>query len=116
MEWLNEAAKRDNILVLSYEDLVEDCEREVRKIAKFLGVEVTQERLERVLHEGNIDTMRGNSAVNYSAHLDVNTTPFIRKGRVGGWKEWLNEDQSKEMDTVIEKVEKTTGVKIRTTN
>ena len=104
IDWLQHKDD-ENILFLTYEDMVEDLEREVAKIAKFLGVTLTPELLERVLHEGNFTTMRNNGAVNYGWVQGVREIqPFIRKGKVGGWKEWLTDEQSKEMDGAIEKV------------
>eukprot|EP00116_Pleurobrachia_bachei_P018270 sb/3478532/ len=88
--------------------MVEDTEREIERIAEFLGVKLTDGLKERVLHEGKFETMQRNDAVNYSwAKGDSNSeiqTPFIRQGKVGGWRGKLSEEQERELDKAIEKV------------
>ena len=50
-DWLAESA-RDNILYLTYEDMSEDTEREMRKIISFLGLSVSDEHIAKVLQVG----------------------------------------------------------------
>ena len=110
-QWL--AQSLPNVLFTTFEDLVEDTGREVERIAEFLGVELTSELKERVLHEGRFETMQQNKAVSYNwAKKDSNVeiqTPFIRHGKVGGWRGKLSEGQEQELDMAIEKVRQAGG-------
>ena len=113
IEWLGHMGD-ENILFLTYEDLSENTGRELARIAEFLGVELTDELRERVLSEGKFEKMQGNDAVNYSWLVDIEKTPMIRKGKVGGWQAQLSVDQEAELDVAIEKV-RAAGGKIRCT-
>eukprot|EP00116_Pleurobrachia_bachei_P007021 sb/3467283/ len=103
-EWLAQSGTSPNILFLTYEDLTEDTGRELGRIAEFLGVELNEELREKVLQESKFETMQGNDAVNYSWFVDTKTKPFIRKGKVGGWKGQLSGDQEGELDEAVRKV------------
>jgi len=107
IHWLKEA-NTDKILFLSYEDLSENTERELRKMISFLELKVTEEHIARVLDASSFDTMKNNGAVNKKHHTG-NDGNFIRKGKVGGWMETLTQEQSVFLDVGIEKVRKAGG-------
>ena len=111
MEWLPESS-RNNILVLSYEDLTENTEHELRRIVAFLGLEVDEGHIRDVLEQSRFYTMRDNDAVNYSWYTGPGCN-FIRKGGVGHWRETLSGEQSRYFDEAIERVEAATGATIR---
>jgi hypothetical protein len=90
--WL---AMKDNrkFLLLRYEDMLDDPERELVKVADFLGLEATPERLARAVRLSSADHMRElekTQAAEWS--LTKNTRPdmaFVRKARAGTWKSEL---------------------------
>jgi hypothetical protein len=90
--WL---AMRHNrkFLLLRYEDMLDDPERELVKVADFLGLEATPERLARAVKLSSADHMRElekKQAAEWS--LTKNTRPdmaFVRKARSGTWRSEL---------------------------
>jgi hypothetical protein len=90
--WL---AMKDNrkFLLLRYEDMLEDPERELVKVADFLGLATTPERLARAVKLSSADHMRGlekQQAAEWA--LTKNTRSdmtFVRKARAGNWRSEL---------------------------
>ena len=107
----------ENLLILCYEDMVEDLEREVRKIVSFLGLEISEEALLNVIERSTFSSMKANDKVNKrvtGATTGKSGGAFIRKGKVGDWKDTLTEEQSDFYDEMIkdERVERL-GMKVR---
>ncbi|GFR69498.1 amine sulfotransferase [Elysia marginata] len=95
----------ENILILFYEDLHKDLEKNVRIIAKFLEKQLTDKQVETIVRHCSFLNMKNNSAVNYDwlkkrnlANKDVN---FMRKGQVGDWKNHLSEDIVRRLDEMV---------------
>ena len=104
LEWLTQK-DRENILFLSYEDLNEDTEREIKKIINFLGLTEDQDVIDKVLKKGKFENMQKDFTVNYSWKFQG----FIRQGKVGGWIETLSEEQSLCLDRCVENVKEAGG-------
>jgi len=90
--WL---AMRHNrkFLLLRYEDMLDDPERELTKVAKFLNLECGPERLARAVELSSADRMRGLEkkqaakwALTKNTRLDM---AFVRKAKGGNWKSEL---------------------------
>ena len=84
--------KPDQFLCLCYEDMKENPAKEVRKVAKFLGLEVTEAEVDSVVSKTSFEAMKGNPLTNYE-HWKIwgMVTPgknreFFRKGIVGDHK------------------------------
>ncbi len=77
-------------LLLRYEDMLEDASRELRKVADFLAIEATSERIARAVALSSADNMREmEKAQSKDWQLTRQTRqdkPFVRKARAGGWK------------------------------
>ncbi|NXS05415.1 ST1D1 Sulfotransferase, partial [Oxylabes madagascariensis] len=85
-----EKKQEKKILYLFYEDMKKDPRREVQKILQFLGKELAEETVERILHHTSFQEMKKNPAANYETMLptlmDHSLSPFLRKGISGDWK------------------------------
>ena len=64
----------------------QDPRQEVQKILRFLGKEVTEGTVARILHHTSFQEMRKNPAANYETMpttlMDHSLSPFLRKGGV----------------------------------
>lgn len=98
-------------LLLRYEDMLDDPEGELAKVAHFLGLEATPERLARAVRLSSADHMRElekKQSAEWS--LTKNTRPdmaFVRKARAGNWSSELPRQ------TVVD-IEKAWGSLMRT--
>lgn len=93
-----EARRDPNLLFVTYEELHQDALKAIRRIAHFLQVEASEEQLEYVAACTSFASMASNPSVNYEhwkdsgfCHKDKGS--FLRKGKVGGWKESLSAEQ-----------------------
>ena len=80
----------ENFLLVRYEDMVKDPERELARIARFLGIDPTPERLARAVERSSADQMR--KLEKEQGHLWSATKetrqdrPFVRAAISGGWR------------------------------
>jgi hypothetical protein len=75
-------------LLVRYEDMKEDVERELRRCAEFLAVEITPERLQRAAAAGSFETMKKTERrTQLIVHREKGEAiPFVRKGITGDWQ------------------------------
>ncbi|XP_053121130.1 sulfotransferase 1C2-like isoform X2 [Hemicordylus capensis] len=99
-----EAKDRHHILYLFYEDMKEDPAEEIQKIAQFLGLELPEPVLNRIVQHTMFKNMKANPMANYTTmptwHMDQAVSPFMRKGIVGDWKKHFLVDQSERLDDI----------------
>ena len=90
------------MLVLQYEQMKENAPREIRRIARFIGLKCSEDEVERVARLTHFDQMKKDDTCNYSRRLKHNH--FIRSGKVGGWKEVMSDQQAGELEQIEEGV------------
>ena len=93
----------DNVLFLKYEDLKKDLPFTVRKIARFVNQEITDQVVEEIVRRTTFDVMKNDPMANHSwtAHMrEPGEAPFMRRGVVGDWKNMFTDEQSKTLDTL----------------
>ncbi|XP_047602109.1 sulfotransferase 1C4-like [Lutra lutra] len=108
------AKDQHRILYLFYEDLKKNPKHEIQKLAEFIGKNLDDEVLDKIVLHTSFDVMKQNPMANYSSIpttiMNHSVSPFMRKGTVGDWKnhftvaqnERFNEDYEKKMaDTNI---------------
>jgi len=80
--------------VVYYERLHEDFDNEIARLAEFLGVSLSKNKLAAIAHEVSFDNM---------THGDSNKATTLRKGVVGDYKSHLTEEHWQAMDKLFEK-------------
>ncbi|NWR97164.1 ST1D1 Sulfotransferase, partial [Motacilla alba] len=97
-----EKKREKKILYLFYEDMKKDPRQEVHKILQFLGKELAEETVDRILHHTSFQEMKKNPAANYEtmlpALMDHSISPFLRKGVSGDWKNHFTVAQNERFD------------------
>lgn len=93
-----------NILILFYEDLLRDKKREIAKIAKFLKVEISTEKMDVVLNQTKFQSMKKNpmcDVLKYQNGKINNNYGIFSQGTVGYWPYYFSQSDSEHADQVI---------------
>ena len=100
-----------NILFISYEDFLRKTTHVLSNIASFLEREVSSDKLEKISHVISFDSMRNNPKLDILQEGIVDQTKgrFIRKGKVGDWKNQFTDDQNKTFDALYSRFKLETG-------
>lgn len=93
------------VLIVKYEDMVKDVKNVIRKVACYLGKQISNELVTKIAERTAFDSMRKNPSLNYEnwPGMDHSISPFIRKGKVGDWKNYFSEEQSDYVDSMCSK-------------
>lgn len=107
-----------HVLFLTYEEMKKDLRTAIEKVAIFLEKKIPEEKMELLLDHLSFENMKKNSACNLEAVLKLRTgkvesDPFMRKGEIGDWKNYLSPDMSEKFDDFIATNTKGTGLTFR---
>ena len=90
-----------NILILNYESMHKDLSGTIQAIANFLGYHLSPEIVRKITEMTTFATMKKNPAANNDytdKYRHKKSTPFMRKGVVGDWRNLFTAEQSARMD------------------
>uniref|UniRef100_A0A3B5L2U0 Sulfotransferase n=1 Tax=Xiphophorus couchianus TaxID=32473 RepID=A0A3B5L2U0_9TELE len=98
--WWKKKQTHSNIHYMFYEDMIEDTGREIEKLCSFIGLSPSAEEKEMIKTGVQFDNMKKNKMTNYSTLpvMDFQVSPFMRKGKVGDWKNYFTVAQNEEFD------------------
>lgn len=110
-KWALELPKIQHLLVVRYEDLRLNPEQEMAKIVTFLGLEANADFLRDTAEFASVENLRKKEQENYFWRSgsrvqakDVNdpNTFKVRKAKVGGYRDYFNDDQVAELDAMVD--------------
>jgi hypothetical protein len=88
--WVYTRSGRPGFLLLRYEDMLSDTERELAKVAAFLGVDPDPKRLTAASEHSSADRMRSLEAAQGDQWVSTKNKrsdiPFVRTAAAGLWK------------------------------
>ncbi|XP_078392030.1 sulfotransferase 1B1-like [Cetorhinus maximus] len=114
--WVN----RDKypILYIFYEDIKENPKQEILKIMRFLGKELPDAIVDRIVHHTSFQSMKANPMSNYSTVpanvFDLTVSTFMRKGEVGDWKNYFTMTQDEAFNSDYEQRMQGSDLRFRT--
>ena len=88
------ARHRDDVILLHYDDLQDDLEGEMRRLADRLGIKVPDDRWPALVEAATFGAMRRRAAdvaPDTANRIWKSTTGFFRRGRSGQWRDVLQE-------------------------
>jgi len=93
LSWIATRGGLKNFLLLRYEDMLAHTQEESTKIAEFLGLDSSTERVARAVALSSADRMRRLEKEQSRQWKETRKTrqdkPFVRKAASGGWKSVL---------------------------
>ncbi|KAG7266926.1 hypothetical protein CRUP_017987 [Coryphaenoides rupestris] len=114
--WWDRKQSYPKLHYMFFEDMVEDTGREIDKLCSFLGTTSTLEQRENIRAQTQFDNMKKDKMANYStvAAMDFKISPFMRKGKVGDWKNHFTITQNEQFDEDYEEKMKNTTLQVPT--
>ncbi|XP_066500457.1 cytosolic sulfotransferase 3-like [Hoplias malabaricus] len=105
-----------NIHYMFYEDMVGDTVREFEGLCSFLGLSPSVEDRERVIQGVHFEQMKQNKMTNYTTvpGFDTKETTFMRKGKVGDWKNHFTVAQNEKLEERYKQKMKNITLQFRT--
>jgi len=92
-----------NVMFIFYEDMKKDLKSVIRKVSTFLQKQLTEDQVDILNGHLQFDSMKDNPAVNKQAVIDglgkatgipgIGDGKFMNKGKAGGWRSKLTEQQ-----------------------
>jgi len=107
-QWMNDSSQffdivasfwarksQDNLLFVHYNDLKQDLGGGVKRIAQFLGIELTESQYQRVIERCSFEYMRNHPEMvgDMEVMFEGGLKGFIFKGTNGRWREVLSEEE-----------------------
>ncbi|KAM4629925.1 sulfotransferase family 5A, member 1 [Polymixia lowei] len=102
--WTSQTSTMDNMLHITYEDMLLDPRSSIERLSAFLQCPLVEEEMNSCLRHCSFSTMKGNSMVNYTLVpqeiMDHSKGSFLRKGKIGDWKNTFTVEQSHYFESV----------------
>lgn len=118
VSWTATRGGQKNFLLLRYEDMIADTQKESTKIASFLGLDSSPERIARAVVLSSADRMRKLEKEQSRQWKETKKTrqdkPFVRKAASGGWKTILSERSVAQIESAWGDVMRSAGYKLVT--
>jgi len=120
VSWTATRGGEKNFLLLRYEDMIADTQKESTKIASFLGFDTSAERIARAVALSSADRMRKLEKEQSRQWKETKKTrqdkPFVRKAVSGGWKTFLPERCVAQIESAWGDVMRSVGYEVMTAN
>jgi hypothetical protein len=89
----------ENFHVICYEDMKADHAGSVRRLADFLGKDLTEDQVQRIVDHTSLKSMKGRKSAKMGSEdakavVDESKSAFVRKGVVGDWKNHFSQEES----------------------
>jgi hypothetical protein len=107
-----ERRSRNNFRFLYYEEITRDLRRFIVETADFLGKELTEEEVQKLYETLSFDQFKkyiSETDKQLNSKENVNDD-FVRKGKVGDYKNYFDDEMNERADKWIDEHLKLTGV------
>ncbi|XP_029000703.1 sulfotransferase family 5A, member 1 [Betta splendens] len=103
--WASPAAAVSNRLHVTYEEMSLDLLGAIKRVSSFLQCPLVEEELNNCGRHCSFNSMKKNKMVNYTSVpeevMDHSKGSFMRKGKIGDWKNTFTEEQSQYLEDIL---------------
>jgi len=114
--WLCTRQGREEFLLLRYEDMLADAEKEIAKVARVLGIDAQKERLARAVELSSADRMRRLEKDQGDRWVQTKNTrqdkKFVRSAAAGDWRTILPSESVQKIESAWGDVMKNLGYEL----
>lgn len=100
--WLGARRDTPDFIVLRYEDLLDNAEAQLARVAEMLRLPVNDDQLRRAVENSRADRMRQLEQTQRDQHKDLKTgrqdIPFVRSAKAGQWHTELLPDHARQIE------------------
>ena len=89
-------APSQRVIVMCYEEIINDHAGEIARLARFLGLDVSEQKLHAIVEATKFDCMKAEGRDGRLNNADI----LLRKGGIGGWRDHLDVNHWEEFDRV----------------
>jgi hypothetical protein len=120
VSWMATRGGQENFLLLRYEEMLANTQKETTKIASFLGLDTNPERIARAVALSTADRMRKLEKEQWRQWSMTKNTrqdkAFVRKAEAGGWKSNLPERCVAQIESAWGDVMRSVGYELKLAN
>ncbi|XP_070689996.1 sulfotransferase family 5A, member 1 [Pempheris klunzingeri] len=102
--WTGQTATMNNLLHVTYEEMSLDLNGAIKRLGSFLECPLVEDMVNSCVKYCSFSSMKDNKMVNYTLIpeeiLDQSKGSFMRKGKVGDWKNMFTEEQNQNFKSV----------------
>ena len=109
--------EKESLLFLTYEELKEDPEKHVKRLAEFLGCSLASSEIKEIVKKSSYQRLR-NLDVNQNGSEKVHWSgigfgSFFRQGVVGDWKNHLSPEMVQRLDQIASQKFEGSGLELK---
>ncbi|XP_041795657.1 sulfotransferase family 5A, member 1 [Chelmon rostratus] len=104
-DWTSQTATMNNLLHITYEEMSLDLQGTIKRVSSFLQWPLAEDELYNCVKHCSFSSMKDNKMVNYTLIaeeiMDHSKGSFMRKGKVGDWKNMFTDEQNQYFTSVF---------------
>ncbi|KAM9860676.1 sulfotransferase family 5A, member 1 [Aulostomus maculatus] len=103
--WTSQLAPMNNLLHITYEEMSLDLHGSIKKVSSFLQCHLLEDELNDCVGHCRFSSMKDNKMINYTLVpeeiMDHSRGSFMRRGKIGDWKNMFTEEQNQCFESVL---------------
>ncbi|XP_061830776.1 sulfotransferase family 5A, member 1 [Nerophis lumbriciformis] len=104
--WTSELGKTPNLLHVTYEEMSMDLHGAIKKVSSFLQRPLAEDEVLSCVRHCSFSSMKENKMSNYTQVpreiMDHSKGAFMRRGKVGDWKNLFTQEHNQHFDEVLQ--------------
>ncbi|KAM9366978.1 sulfotransferase family 5A, member 1 [Symphorus nematophorus] len=103
--WTSQTAAMNNLLHITYEEMSLDLHGTIKRLSSFLQCPLVEDEVNKCVKHCSFTSMKDNKMVNYTLIpediMNHSKGSFMRKGKIGDWKNMFTEEQNQYFKSVF---------------